>query len=168
MPRKISAARQKRDAAARKKKSGAAPAVDLGPLGGWIGFYLRMAQIASFQAFARRTREHDLNPGRFAALMVIGKNPDISQTVLSQAIGIDKSTLTPAIDDLARRGLVRRTRTDADKRAYRLRLTAAGEKILRELAACARAHDRDLDAIVGRQRPAVLRALKRIVDTLGG
>lgn len=167
MARKVSAARRKTDAAARKKKSGAAPAADLGPLGGWIGFYLRMAQIASFQAFARRTRQHDLNPGRFAALMVIGKNPDISQTVLSQAIGLDKSSLTPAIDSLARRGLVRRTRTATDKRAYRLRLTAAGEGILRELTACAQAHDRDLDAIVGRQRPAVLRALKRIVETLG-
>lgn len=165
MTRKISAARRKNDAAARKKKPAAAP--DLGPLGGWIGFYLRMAQIASFQAFARRTREHDLNPGRFAALMVIGKNPDISQTVLSQAIGVDKSSLTPAIDGLARRGLVRRTRTATDKRANRLRLTAAGEGILRELTACAEAHDRDLDVIVGRQRPAVLRALKRIVETLG-
>lgn len=167
MPRKISAARRKADAAAQKKKPVVAPAIDLGPLGGWLGFYLRMAQIASFQAFARRTREHDLNPGRFAALMVIGKNPDISQTALSQAIGLDKSTLTPAIDDLARRGLVRRTRTAADKRAYRLQLTAAGEGILRELTACAQAHDHDLDVIVGRQRPAVLRALKRIVETLG-
>ena len=127
-----------------------------------------MAQIASFQSFARRTREHDLNPGRFAALLVIGKNPGISQTALSRAIGIDKSTLTPALDDLARRGLVRRARTATDKRAYRLKLTAAGEDILRDLTACAQAHDRDLDVIVGRQRPVVLRALKRIVETLGG
>lgn len=166
MPRKSSAARRKTNAATPKKT--AAVPVDLGPLSGWLGFHLRMAQIASFQAFARRTREHDLNPGRFAALMVIGRNPGITQTVLSQAIGLDKSTLTPAIDDLARRGLVRRTRTAADKRAYRLQLTAAGEGILRELTACAQAHDRDLDVIVGRQRPAMLRALKRIVETLGG
>ena len=29
-------------------------AIDYGPLAGWVGFHLRMAQNASFQAFARR------------------------------------------------------------------------------------------------------------------
>ena len=54
-----------------------------------------MAQIASFQAFAREVGEVDLPPGRFALLTLIGRNPGISQTVLSRAAGRDKSTLTP-------------------------------------------------------------------------
>ena len=56
-----------------------------------------MAQIASFQAFAREVGEVDLPPGRFALLTLIGRNPGISQTVLSRAAGRDKSTLTPAL-----------------------------------------------------------------------
>ena len=58
----------------------------------WLGFHLRMAQIASFQAFAREVGEVDLPPGRFALLTLIGRNPGISQTALSRAAGRDKST----------------------------------------------------------------------------
>jgi DNA-binding MarR family transcriptional regulator len=152
------------DAAGKKAPS---DRIDLGPLAGWIGFYLRMAQIASFQAFARRTRQHDLNPGGFAALMVIGRNPGISQTQLSRAIGLDKSTLTPAMNGLVRRNLVRRSHLPTDKRTYRLALTARGKAMLGDLTACAVAHDRDLDAIVGaRDRARFLRGLRRIVESL--
>jgi DNA-binding MarR family transcriptional regulator len=152
---------------AEKKAGGPPSRVDLGPLAGWIGFHLRLAQIVSFQAFARRTRQHDLNPGGFAALMVIGRNPGISQTQLSRAIGLDKSTLTPALNGLVRRNLIRRSRLPTDKRTYRLALTARGETMLGELTACAVAHDRDLDAIVGtRDRARFLRGLRRIVETL--
>lgn len=154
-----------RQGAVAKAETGGA--VALGPLENWIGFHLRMAQIASFQAFARRTREHDLNPGRFAALSVIGQNPGISQTTLSQAIGIDKSTLTPAVEDLVRRGVVRRTRLPQDRRTYRLELTVAGEKMLRRLFAAAAEHDHELDAIIGpRDRPQFLRGLKKIAEAL--
>lgn len=142
--------------------------IDFGPLADWIGFHLRMAQFAAFQAYANRTRQLDLSPGRFSALAVIGHNPGLSQTQLSQAIGSDKSTLTPAIEALVRRGLVRRSRMPQDKRVYRLHLTAAGEKMLRELTACAVAHERELDAIVGpRERTQFLRALQRISEKLG-
>jgi DNA-binding MarR family transcriptional regulator len=144
------------------------PDLDFGPLAGWIGFHLRMAQIASFQNFGRIARDLDLSPGRFAALTVIGLNPGISQTALSRAIGSDKSTLTPALSSLVKRNLVRRTRTEKDRRAWRLALTAAGEKMLRDLTDCARRHEDDLDRIVGaRERAQFLRTLRKIAEELG-
>lgn len=142
-------------------------AVDFGPLENWIGFRLRMAQNASFQAFARLTHDVKIRPGRFATLMLIGRNPGISQTALSQANGRDKSTLTPVLNDLVRRGLVRRQRTPSDRRAYQLTLTAAGKRMLDKLAACAVVHDRNLDRIIGRKdRPRFLAALRQIEDVL--
>ena len=60
--------------------------IDYGPLADWLGFHLRMAQIASFQAFASEVGEVDVPPGRFALLTLIGRNPGISQTVLSRAV----------------------------------------------------------------------------------
>ena len=48
--------------------------VDYGPLADWVGFNLRMAQAASFQAFSRLAREIGTRPGRFATLMLIGRN----------------------------------------------------------------------------------------------
>src|SRR4051794_3978913 len=137
--------------------------IDYGPLAAWIGFNLRMAQDASFQAFSRLSQEIGVKPGRFATLLLIGKNSGISQTALSRANGRDKSTLTPLLVDLVRRGLVRRTRARNDRRTYRLALTKAGEDLLRQLTACAREHERKLDEVIGmRTRTQFLRTLRKL------
>jgi DNA-binding MarR family transcriptional regulator len=138
-------------------------AVQFGPLAGWVGFNLRVAQESAFGAFSHLSREIGESPGRFATLTLIGENPGISQSTLGHAAGRDKSSMTPVIDDLVRRGLVSRTRSDDDRRTYRLNLTAAGAKTLSRLMACARRHERNLDRIIGpRERARFLRALKRV------
>lgn len=142
--------------------------VDYGPLREWLGFNLRMAQAASFQAFSRRSKAIGLRPGRFATLTLIAQNPGISQTALSRANGRDKSTLTPLIADLVRQKLIRRVRAHNDRRSYGLTLTAAGKKMLVELTACARRHEDDLDRLVGhRERARFLQILRKLADELG-
>jgi DNA-binding MarR family transcriptional regulator len=142
---------------------GAAEDVDYGPLADWIGFNLRTAQEASFQAFSRLSREIGVRPGRFATLTLIGNNPGITQTALSRANSRDKSTLTPLLADLVRRGLIRRARTRNDRRTYRLTLTKAGETLLQRLNACARGHEEKLDLILGaRDRAQFLRILRKV------
>jgi DNA-binding MarR family transcriptional regulator len=135
-----------------------------GPLADWVGFNLRMAQEASFLAFARRSRSvAGTRPGRFAVLTLINENPGISQTALGRAAGRDKSTLTPVLNDLVRRGSVRRERNRDDRRTYLLTLTASGKKRLQQLNACARRHEQNLDRIIGRSdRARFLSVLRRI------
>ena len=153
---------------ARGRTGALVDGIDYGPLAEWLGFHLRMAQIASFQAFAREVGEVDLPPGRFALLTLIGRNPGISQTVLSRAAGRDKSTLTPALRDLKRRGLIARDRLARDKRSYHLTLTPEGEATLQRLTECAARHDRNLDRIVGpRDKTRLLRLLRKIMSELG-
>lgn len=137
--------------------------LDYGPLARWVGFNLRLAQEASFQAFSRRSKQVGESPGRFATLTIIARNPGISQTALSRASGRDKSSITPVIEDLVRRGLVARKHMRSDRRAWRLTLTAAGKRALATLIRCARAHDRKLDNLIGRRdRARFLTILKRI------
>jgi DNA-binding MarR family transcriptional regulator len=158
--------RRKNDKAG--KPNGPGEAIDYGPLAGWVGFNLRMAQAAAFQAFSRLASEIGTRPGRFATLMLIGRNPGISQTALSRANGRDKSSLTPVLNDLERRGLVHRRRTRADQRTYRLSLTPAGRRLLDELTRCARAHERNLDRIIGaKEQEHFVRVLKRIIAQMG-
>ncbi len=139
----------------------AADMVRMGPLADFIGFHLRRAQNASFQAFARRVGQTDLSPGTFALLTLIRHNPGISQTALSRADGRDKSSLTPALAALERRGLILRQRLPENRRTYALSLTRAGGLVLAKLERHARAHDRRLDRIVGLQRKSDLIALLR-------
>ncbi len=151
--------------AGRRGRNGAAGAssIKLGPLEHWIGFNLRMAQEATFQAFSRRSLEVGESPGRFATLTLIARNPGISQTELSVAAGRDKSSLTPVVEDLVRRGLVARKRMDHDRRTYSLNLTPDGKKTLTLLTRCARRHERNLDRVIGmRDRKRFLQLLKKI------
>ena len=149
----------------RRGKNGEAiaEAVRFGPLEYWVGFNLRMAQEAAFQAFSRRSQEIGESPGRFATLTIIARNPGISQTELSHANGRDKSSLTPVVEDLVRRGLVERKRMRQDRRTYRLNLTPAGKKTLTNLTRCARRHERAMDGIIGqRDRKRFIQILKRL------
>jgi len=151
--------------ATRKRTGGpqAGTAVKLGPLEGWVGFNLRMAQESAFSAFSRLSREIGESPGRFATLTLIAENPGISQSTLGQASGRDKSSMTPVLEDLVKRGLVQRARTDEDRRTYKLTLTSAGEKTLARLTASARKHEQNLDRLIGtRERARFLRTLKRV------
>lgn len=154
----------------RRGKNGetVAKSINFGPLEEWVGFNLRMAQEAAFQAFSHLSLEIGESPGRFATLTLIARNPGISQTELSLAAGRDKSSLTPVIEDLVRRGLIERKRVDSDRRAYRLNLTAAGKKTLAQMTRCARKHERNLDRIIGpRERKKFVETLRRIAAQLG-
>ena len=146
-----------------KNGEAVAESIKFGPLDHWVGFNLRMAQEAAFQAFSRRSQEIGESPGRFATLTLIARNPGISQTELSHANGRDKSSLTPVVEELVRRGLVARNRMREDRRTYRLNVTPAGKKTLTMLTRCARRHERVLDSIIGlRDRKRFLQILKKI------
>jgi DNA-binding MarR family transcriptional regulator len=137
--------------------------INFGPLATWVGFNLRMAQESAFQAFSRLSAEVGETPGRFATLTLISRNPGISQTDLSQAAGRDKSSLTPAIEDLVRRGLIERKRLTHDRRAYCLNVTREGKKTLAAMTRCARRHERNLDKIIGmRDRKRFIQILKKL------
>jgi DNA-binding MarR family transcriptional regulator len=149
----------------RRGRNGEAVAesINFGPLAHWVGFNLRMAQEAAFQAFSRRSLDIGESPGRFSTLTLIARNPGISQTELSHANGRDKSSLTPVVEDLVRRGLVERKRMDSDRRTYRLNVTAAGKKVLTMMTRCARRHERNLDHLIGaRDRKRFVQILKKI------
>lgn len=141
--------------------------VQLGWLGETIAYNLRLAQTASFQAFSTLTGDLGLRPGWYALLQLIGDNPGVSQTALSLATSRDKSTLTPLLGDLERRGLIRREPDPLDRRGRRISLTEAGRAKLALLAACAARHDARLNALFApEQRQHLVALLKTLTEAL--
>ncbi|HVY34208.1 MAG TPA: MarR family transcriptional regulator [Caulobacteraceae bacterium] len=147
----------------------ARPDVKLGELSGFIGFYLRMAQTMSFQAYAKDAAAagRTIRAGHFAVLTLIGENPGITQTALSRANGRDKSSLTPVIDELERRGFVTRHRVESNRRAYSLQLTADGDVARRKLLLAAIANERRLESVLDPgDREELLRMLKLFTEKM--
>jgi DNA-binding MarR family transcriptional regulator len=151
---------------AQPRSGAGATKVDIGALDGFIGFHLRMAQETALRAFIASSHRPDFKPGHFAALMVVRLNPDLSQIEVCRAIGRDKSTISPLIRELERDGLIVRGHSAIDRRTVTLRLSPKGEAALDGLFQHAQAHDRRLDAIVGKTKPELIALLKKITAAL--
>ena len=140
---------------------------DLGPLPGYLGYALRRAQVAMFRDFERRMAALDATPGQFSLLAVIAANPGISQRQLAELHRLDKSTLSPAVDRLTKRGLVIRERDPDDRRYYALRLSTEGVDFLARLTAKVEDQERAMAATVGSGHVAQLTAdLRRLAAAL--
>ncbi len=141
--------------------------VRYGVLESSIAFNLRRAHNLALQAFARQIGPGYGKPGRFTILTLIAENPGISQTALGRASGLDISTLTPSLNDLVRRGLVRRQRLPRDRRSYSLHITSTGAGFRDEVSHLALLFDGTLLRAVGaKAKPGLLRALRRIAEAL--
>lgn len=140
--------------------------IRLGILDEVVGYNLRMAQEASFRAFARHVGQPQVKPGWFAAMTVIHNNPGLTQMDLGRAIARDKSSVTPLIQALQKKKLVSRRQSKIDRRRVTLRLTKAGEAVLEKLTGHALDHDNRLDAIVGTHKATFIALLKKIADEI--
>jgi DNA-binding MarR family transcriptional regulator len=158
--------RKGRGVGARASGRSLAPAaVDLGPLGNYIGFHLRLAQELALRAFAKRAGKTDFRPGWFAILMIVRLNPGLSQSALARAIGRDKSTISPLIRELEGKALIVRRPSPGDRRSVTLSLTPAGERELDSLIVHVEAHDRRLDEVVGEDKSKLIVLLRKIAGS---
>lgn len=128
-----------------------------------LGYALRRAQVAMFLAFHEATRELDITPPRFTALLVVGANPGISQTTLGKVLGIARSGAMALTDWFESRGLVVRRRKPDDGRAWGLHLTARGESMVRKMKRKVVELDRRRAAVLSApERRELLRLLNKL------
>ena len=135
-------------------------AVDYGPLAGLIGYHLRRAQAVVFEDFMRSMAEQRITPGQFGVLTMVEANPDISQSALARALGIERSTMVAVIDELEARGLAERRAARHDRRSYALKLTADGAALLSALMPKVRRHEQRITADLSRAEK------QRLIDLL--
>ncbi len=133
-----------------------------------IGYHLRIAQEASFNAIQQVDGGSDLRPGWYTVLTILHDHPGLVPSELSRYCGRDRSTLTGTLKNLAQHGLITRRRRRDDQRSYTVRLTAKGTEMLDRLRDHSQRHDARLDAIVGAEdKPHLLAMLRRIAAGLG-
>ncbi len=126
----------------------------------------RAGQCAS-DLFASEMADLDLTPRQFAVLLTVAQNEGLSQTDLVERTGIDRSTLADIVRRMLKKGLLQRRRTREDARAYAVKLTDEGMRIL----AAARPKVETVDArllgvLTESQQAALIEDLKAIVSSL--
>jgi DNA-binding MarR family transcriptional regulator len=128
----------------------------------------RAGQCAS-DIFQVEMAEGDLTPRQYAVLVAVSLNEGLSQTDLVEKTGVDRSTLADIVRRMLKKGLLQRRRTRDDARAYAVKLTDEGWKVLKTADPLAkRVDDKILAALPNQQRERFLQDLSTIVEALGG
>ena len=86
----------------------------------YVGYQVRRAQARIFNDFENSLKDSGFTPGTFGVLTLIRANPGITQVALAAAFGVDKSTISPVIVRLEKRGLIRRQVLPSDRRCHAL------------------------------------------------
>jgi DNA-binding MarR family transcriptional regulator len=126
----------------------------------------RAGQCAA-EMFQIELGSDDLTPRQYAVLLTVAQNEGLSQTQLVDLTGIDRSTLADIVRRMLKKGLLQRRRTRDDARAYSVKLTDEGTKVLKSHDPRARRVDeRILSSLPAPQRDRFLQDLNAIVQTL--
>jgi DNA-binding MarR family transcriptional regulator len=109
----------------------------------------------------------DLTPRQYAILLTVSQNEGLSQTDLVERTGVDRSTLADIVRRMLKKGLLQRRRTKDDARAYAVRLTEEGWRLLRAAEPMVkRVDDKILSMLASKQREQFLTDLQTIVEAL--
>ena len=92
--------------------------------------HLQRAARAIARRFDAALRPLSLTNGQFSLLMSLNREESASIGSVSALLAMDRTTLTANLKPLERRGLVKVSIDDADKRTRRLKLTSAGRVLL--------------------------------------
>jgi MarR family transcriptional regulator, temperature-dependent positive regulator of motility len=126
----------------------------------------RVGQFAS-DIFQGEMGREDLTPRQYAVLVAVSQNEGLSQTQLVEKTGVDRSTLADIVRRMLKKGLLQRRRTKGDARAYSVKLTDDGWRVLKSAdPLAARVDEKILAALPTQQRERFLQDLNTIVDAL--
>jgi MarR family transcriptional regulator, lower aerobic nicotinate degradation pathway regulator len=128
------------------------------------GHLIRRLQQIAFALFLDQAKAFDFTPMQYAALYAVNNNPGIDQTALCNAVALDRSTLGDVVSRLEKKGLITRTSGPADRRTKSLHITAAGRRLLVDIApAVASTQQLILAPLKASERSAFMRMLKHLV-----
>ena len=130
----------------------------------FTGYNMKRAFLLVQEDMAKTLAPLGLRMMTFSALAVIVENPDMTQTQLSQALGIERSGVVTLVDELEQADLISRNKVEGDRRSYALRETVKGRRLWQKAEAQVQAHEKAIFSVLSDAEYATLHdALRRVV-----
>lgn len=137
--------------------------VSLGVLAELVGYHLRRASGRFGSDFARTMEETGVRQVTFGILSIIAANAGVNQGAVGRILGIQRANMVALINELVDRGLVARTVSPSDRRAFELSLTDPGHALVTRCKVEIDKHERRmLSALTPDERAALIELLQRI------
>src|SRR6185503_343835 len=148
----------------RRRRAGR---IEIGYLSEHIGYVVRRAQLAIFKDFIQTMAPVDIRPAQYSVLIVIDRNPGLTQAELGRALAIKRANLVGMLNELERRKLARRVASPSDRRSHALHLTANGRQMLARFHRLALEHEtRATRALDAGEKRILLELLGRVARSL--
>jgi DNA-binding MarR family transcriptional regulator len=97
-----------------------------------VGYLLKRCGVLMTAVAEERFESLEISFTQWIVLTHLAQQEHISATQLSAHIGHDMGALTRVVDELERRGFVRRERSSRDRRAVEIAITPAGRRQAQE------------------------------------
>src|ERR1700761_3609921 len=126
---------------------------------------IRRCQQFYGDLYARESGARELTKQQYTLLAALEHHDGVSQTVLVEITGIDRSTLAEMVRRMLEKGLLSRERTEEDQRANAVAISPTGRKALRAARNAAdRAERALLEPLPLPERQKFLKALSQIAQ----
>lgn len=128
------------------------------------GYLVRRLHQIHGGLFAEEFAETRLTPVQFGLLSVLAAGGAFDQFSLSSAVGIDRTSGADVIKRLERRGLLERTRSERDRRANVIRITAEGAAVVERMRRpMERAQERLVAPLTADERTTFFRLVRKMI-----
>lgn len=129
------------------------------------GFLVRRLHQIHLALFLDETAGEGLTPVQFSVLTALAELGRLDQASLAKAIGLERTGVAEVLPRLAKRGLVSRQTSSADRRVKLVHLTPEGFALVARLqSAVARAHARLIAPLNLAARAQFLAQLELLVE----
>ena len=131
---------------------------------GLLGYMLAQASIITNDCFAQAAgKVFELHRVEFTILQLVSENAPVTPGKLAKSLAMTAPGVTIWLDRLEARALIRRERSDTDRRVQHLGVTAAGRELVAQaLAALLQAERRVLAGLSAGERQMLLELLHKV------
>jgi DNA-binding MarR family transcriptional regulator len=133
-----------------------------------IGFWLRFVSNHVSYAFARKLQVSGVTVAEWVVMREMFDDEETSPGVLAERIGMTRGGVSKLVDRLVSKKLIARRERSDDRRFQSIALTAAGRRLVPQLAALADQNDEEfLHTLTTGERAALMATMKKLVQAHG-
>ncbi|MFG1227358.1 MarR family winged helix-turn-helix transcriptional regulator [Xanthobacter wiegelii] len=129
------------------------------------GYLVRRLHQIHSAIFLEECKAFNITPVQYGLMTTLLQHSGSDQRTIGVEVGIDRTNVADVLERLAERGLVRRERSETDRRAMNAFLTDEGRTLVGEMyEAMVRAQQRLLEPLDPEYRSAFLAMLTQLVE----
>jgi len=146
-------------------RNSAAPNLTVSDLKKHAGFWLRFVSNHVSHAFARKLLTSGVTVAEWVVMRELFDDVETSPGVLAERIGMTRGGVSKLVDRLVTKKLAARQNRSDDRRFQSIALTAAGRRLIPQLAALADQNDEEFFyPLSSGERTALIATMKKLVQ----